>query len=184
VSSNNGCKQGRLGVVRVSPELEYIRREAQRTAGSASNEQLSRAKDGKWSSVQILEHLMLTYTATTKGLLRTMEAGRPEPVERTLGHRLRSFYVLGLGRFPGGMKAPRHTVPREGLGEEPLRRFNDALVAMDASLNDAERRFGQRTRVLQHPALGPLTSQQWRRFHKVHARHHLKQVAQRLNAGS
>jgi len=51
---------------------------------------------------------------------------------------------------------------------------------MDASLADAERRFGHRTRVLFHPILGPLTAQQWRRFHLVHGRHHLKQIEARL----
>ena len=164
----------------MSPELEFIRREAERTAGSASLDDLSRSPSDKWSPLQILEHLVLTYTATTRGLLRTMESGRPEPVQRTFSHRLRGFYVLGLGKFPGGIEAPKHTVPRAGLGDEPLRRFNDALGAMDASLTDAERRFGQRTRVLPHPMLGPLTTRQWRRFHNVHGRHHLKQISARL----
>jgi hypothetical protein len=126
--------------------------------------------------------LFLTYTATTKGLLRTMEAGQPERLERNFGHRVRSIYVLGLGRFPSGAEAPKHTVPRGNLGDDPLRRFNDALVAMDATLADAEKRFGATTRVLLHPALGPLTAQQWRRFHQVHGRHHLKQVAARVSA--
>jgi hypothetical protein len=130
--------------------------------------------------MQILEHLVLSYTATTKGLLRTMEAGHPELSRRTLRHRMRSMYVLGIGKFPSGVEAPRHTVPGTGLGNDPLRRFNDALVAMDASLADVERRFGPRTRILTHPILGPLTARQWRRFHEVHGRHHLKQVAARL----
>ena len=132
----------------------------------------------------MLEHLVLSYTATTKGLLRAMEAGRPERSRRTFGHRMRIFYVLGLGRFPAGVEAPKQTVPRDGLGSDPLRRFNDALVAMDASLADAERRFGHRTRVLSHPVLGPLTAQQWRRFHVVHGRHHFRQIAAALNRRS
>lgn len=138
------------------------------------------AAEGKWSPLQVLEHLVLSYTATTKGLLRAMETGRPERTTRTLGHRFKSLYVLGMGRFPSGIEAPEHTVPRDGLGSDPLRRFNDALVAMDASLADAERRFGHRTRVLIHPVLGPLTAQQWRRFHLVHGRHHLTQIEARL----
>ena len=164
------------------PELESVRRETAQAVGGASADALSRAPEGKWSPLQLLEHLVLSYTATTKGLLRAMEAGRPQRAERTMGHRLNSVYVLGLGRFPEGIEAPNHTVPRDGLGGDPLRRFNDALVAMDASLADAERRFGHRTRVLVHPVLGPLTAQQWRRFHLVHGRHHLKQVVARLKA--
>jgi len=143
---------------------------------------MSQAADGKWSPLQVLEHLVLSYTATTKGLLRAMEAGRPQRAKRTLTHRMSGVYVLVLGRFPSGIEAPRQIVPGAGLGSDPMRRFNDALVAMDASLTDSERRFGSRTRVLPHPILGPLTAQQWRRFHQVHGRHHLKQIVARLAA--
>jgi len=169
-----------VGVSRLSPELESVRREANSAMSAASVDALSHAVNGKWSPLQVLEHLVLSYTATTKGLLRAMETGRPERSRRTFGHRMRGVYVFGLGRFPAGVEAPKHTVPRDSLGTEPLRRFNDALVAMDASLADAERRFGHRTRVLFHPILGPLTAQQWRRFHLVHGRHHLKQIEARL----
>ena len=128
-----------------------------------------------------MEHLVLSYTATTKGLQRMMESGQPERGRRNLGQRLRGFYVLGMGKFPAGVEAPRHTVPGTGLGADPQRRFNDALVAMDATLMDAERRFGSRAKVLAHPVLGPLTVQQWRRFHRVHGRHHVRQIIERLS---
>jgi len=165
----------------LSPELEFVRCEAERTMGAASAQALSRAPDGKWSPLQILEHLALSYTATTKGLLQNSQSGQIERGERTLKHRAKCFYVLGLGQFPSGVEAPKHVVPRSGLGDDPLRRFNDALVAMDSTLVDIERRFGKRAWVLTHHVLGPLTAQQWRRFHQVHGRHHLKQVAARLN---
>ena len=113
-----------------------------------------------------------------------MEAGRPQSAKRTLTHRIGAIYVLGIGTFPSGIESPTSIVPGAGLGNDPLRRFNDALVAMDASLTDAERRFGRRTRILVHPILGPLTAQQWRRFHQVHGRHHLRQIVARLSARS
>lgn len=166
----------------MSPELECIRRETDRATRNASPDDWLRAPAGKWNSLQILEHLLLSYTATTKGLLRAMEAGQPQPGTPDLNQRLKCFYVLRLGRFPSGIEAPQHTVPVRGLGDDPLRRFNDALVAMDATLADAEKRFGSRTRLLNHPVLGPLTAQAWRRFHQVHGRHHLKQVVARINA--
>src|SRR5271165_3656016 len=119
---------------------------------AAPPDALLRAPAEKWNSLQIIEHLFLSYTATTKGLLRTMEEGQP-----------------------------KQTTPRASLGNEPLRHVNDALVAMDATLADAEKRFGARTRVLNLPILGPLTAQQWRRFHQVHGRHHLKQIAARVS---
>jgi len=165
----------------VSPELEFVRRETERSTRGASPDAWLRGPKGKWNSLQILEHLVLSYTATTKGLLRTMEAGEPPRGKPGLQQRMRCLYVLGLGRFPSGIESPQQTSPRGGLGDDPLRRFNDALVAMDATLADAEKRFGTRTRLLNHPILGPLTAQAWRRFHQVHGRHHLKQILARMN---
>lgn len=165
----------------MSPELEFVRRETERAAGRAPAEALALAPQGKWSSLQVMEHLVLSYTATTKGLLRALESGRPERGTRNFQHRLRSMYVLGIGRFPPGVEAPKQTTPGAGLGDDPLRRFSDALVAMDATLADAEKRFGSNTKILMHPILGPLTAQQWRRFHKVHGLHHLKQIVARLD---
>ena len=161
----------------MSPELESVRRATELAVGAATLEALSRAPEGKWSSLQVLEHLVLSYTATTKGLQRQMVSGEPERSLPTMGHRMRRFYVLGLGRFPAGVEAPKQTKPTGNLGSDPMRQFKDALVAMDASLFDSERRFGRRARVLNHPVLGPLTAEQWRRFHQVHSHHHLRQIA-------
>jgi hypothetical protein len=165
----------------VSPELESIRRETERATMGTSPECWSRGPEGKWNSLQILEHLMLSYTATTKGLLRAMGTGHPPRGKPDFRQRLRAFYVLGIGQFPAGIESPTFIAPRGSLGDDPLRQFNDALVAMDATLTDAEKRFGGPTRLLDHPVLGPLTAQQWRRFHQVHGRHHLKQLVARLN---
>lgn len=168
----------------MSPELEFIRRETERATRGVSPGALLQAPAGKWNSAQILEHLLLSYTATTKGLLRTMDAGQPQRGRPDFKQRMRRFYVLVLARFPAGIEAPQHTVPRREPDKEPLRRFSDALVAMDATLADAEKRFGANTRLLNHPVLGPLTAQEWRRFHQVHGRHHLKQIIARINEPS
>jgi hypothetical protein len=165
----------------VSPELEVVRRETERATREITPEGWLRAPEGHWNSLQILEHLMLSYTATTKGLLRTMDSGELDRSGPSAGQHLRRFYVLRVGRFPRGVESPKQTQPKSSLGDDPVRRFNDALVAMDATLADIEKRFGPRTRVLRHPILGPLTAQQWRRFHEVHGRHHLKQITARAN---
>ncbi len=171
----------------MSPELEHIRREAERIAGTMKNGQWRQAPPGKWNCAQILEHLRLTYTATTKGTLKAMEIGKPLGGKPTLRDRVSTFWVAGLGLFPAGREAPEYTVPKAHEGTESLRQFNDALVAMDSMLADAERRFGTGVKLLDHPVIGPLTAQQWRRFHRTHARHHLKQLKQRakdINAGT
>jgi hypothetical protein len=165
----------------MSPELELMRRETERATRGISPQGWLCAPEGHWNSLQILEHLLLSYTATTKGLLRTMESGKLDRSSSSAGQHLRRFYVLRIGRFPPGVESPKHTRPESGMGDEPLRDFNDALVAMDAMLTDAEKQFGAKTRVLRHPILGPLTVQQWRRFHQVHGRHHLKQIMARAH---
>ena len=164
----------------MSPELEQIRREAERLTGALSQAHWHHAPPGKWSCAQIFEHLLLSYTATTTGTRKAMEIGKPLGGRPTLRDRVSTFYVAGLGLMPSGRRAFESVTPKEGAGPQALGQFNDALVAMDATLADAEKRFGSRVRLLDHPILGPLTANQWRRFHRTHARHHLKQVAERV----
>jgi hypothetical protein len=54
------------------------------------------------------------------------------------------------------------------------------IDAMSAQLDECERKFGARTKILDHPVLGPLTVEQWRKFHWIHGRHHAKQIRARL----
>jgi len=164
----------------MSPELDEIRREAERLTSLMAPPDWRHAPPGKWNCAQILEHLRLSYTATTSGTLKAMEIGRPLGGKPALRDRIGTFYVAGLGLFPSGRTAPAYTVPAEDRGVGSLRAFSDALVAMDATLTDAEKRFGKHARLLDHPVLGPLTAQQWRRFHRTHARHHMNQIAQQV----
>ncbi len=141
----------------MSPELEHIRREVERVAGTISQDHWRYAPPGKWSCAQILEHLRLSYTATTKGTLIALEGGKPLGGRPTLRDKVATFYVARLGILPSGRAAPKHTVPQNG-GIQSLRHFNDALVAMDATLTDAEKRFGSVAKILDHPILGPLNA--------------------------
>lgn len=159
----------------MSPELEHIRREVEKLTRDWSEADWHRALDGKWSSGQILEHLLLTFKGTTKGVRNVMEAGRPLGGKPTLRDRVRTIYVSKLGMMPSGNLSSE--VPKDGLDMETVRRFYDALVALDSTLADAERRFGRNAKLLDHPSLGPLSTKDWRRFHRTHASHHLKQIA-------
>ena len=142
-------------------------------------DQWVRAPLGKWNSAQILEHLLLTYAGTTKGLLKAMEAGLPLGGAPSLRERAATFLIAGLGIVPSGRAAPKPATPCGTVAAGSMRQFSDGLVALDASLADAERRFGSKVKLLDHPIIGPLSAQQWRRFHRVHAMHHLKQIVER-----
>ncbi len=167
----------------MSPELEHIRREVERLTSDWSDPDWHRALDGKWSSGQILEHLLLTFKGTTKGVRNVMEAGRPLGGKPTVRDRVRTLYVAKFGMMPAGKMSPEAVVPKDGLDMESVRRFYDALVALDATLSDAERRFGGDAKLLDHPILGPLSTKDWRRFHRTHAVHHLKQIAKAHRQG-
>jgi len=167
----------------LSPEFEKIRREINRVTRDFTADDWLRAPRGKWNSAQILEHLLLTYKGTTKSLLKAMEAGRPLGSAPTLREKAATFVVTGLGILPTGGIAHKQATPTIGSAPGSLRPFNDALVAMDASLMDAEKRFGAKVKLLDHPFIGPLNAQQWRRFHRIHAMHHLKQISQRSKSG-
>ena len=163
----------------MSPELEQIRREAERLTRAMSRAEWHTAPPGKWSCGQIVEHLLLSYTLTTKGTQQALRAGKPQGGKPSVQDRIATFLVATLGYMPSGRVAFEAITPGKESGTESLRQFNDALVAMDASLLDAEKRFGSKVKLLDHPVLGPLNAQQWRRFHLTHGRHHLKQIARR-----
>lgn len=143
--------------------------------------QLKWHPEGKWCAAEILEHLYYTYTGTIKGMELCLEAGKPQARTPTLRERLRILWVIEAGLFPEGRPAPERTRPRGMSAEDVAQRIGPAIVAMDEVIAQCESRFGKRTLVRDHPILGPLTCRQWRKFHWIHGRHHMKQIA-RLHA--
>ena len=141
-----------------------------------SVEELARHPEGKWSAAEVLEHLYLTYTGTIKGCERCLQAGRPLARIPTWRDRARTTVVVGLGFLPGGRKAPERTTPRGMPAEQVTSAVGPMLVAMDEAIARCEAKFGKRTKLMDHLILGPLTARQWRKFHWVHGRHHVKQI--------
>jgi hypothetical protein len=139
-------------------------------------EQLDRRPEGKWSTAQILEHLLLTYTGTIKGMQLCLDGGKPRARRRTLTEFFKVFLVIEAGYFPGGRSAPERTRPQGMAAKDICGQIAGNITAMDQVIAECERRFGRRTLVLDHPILGPLTCTQWRKFHWVHGRHHVKQI--------
>jgi hypothetical protein len=160
----------------------YLRR-LQAAIASATNgmtaDELMHHPEGKWNTAEVLEHLYLTYTGSVKGFERCLQEGKPL-VRKRLGQDLvRAFLVTGLGYLPEGRKAPERARPRGMPPAEVMSAIGPQIEAMDGVIAQCEARFGKRTLVLDHPILGPLTARQWRKFHWVHGRHHVKQI-QRL----
>ena len=156
--------------------LERLQEAIASATRDMSAEDLRRHPEGKWSTAEVLEHLYLTYTGTTKAFERCLQAGESQARTPMLKDRVRTFVVTGLGHLPEGRKSPKHALPRGMAVEEVVRDIGPRISAMDDQIAKCEARFGKGTRVLDHPILGPLTGRQWRKFHWVHGQHHLKQI--------
>jgi hypothetical protein len=134
----------------------------------------------RWDAQQIVAHLLLTYQSTEGLLRKRLEAGQPVEGLKTLTQRILQWLVIGRGMLPKGAKAPEYTLPdRLGWGAksgaELVAELRAELEKMDDLLVECEAKFGK-SPVGMHFIFGPLTARQWRRFHRVHGLHHLKQA--------
>jgi Protein of unknown function (DUF1569) len=145
-------------------------------------EALMRHPEGKWNSAEVLEHLYLTYKNTGKGFARCLQAGKPLASSPTFRQRLSTMLVAKLGYFPPGRNSPDQVRPRGTATGTIMSEIGPQLEAMDRVISEAEVRYGSHVCLLDHPILGPLTGKQWRKFHWVHGRHHVKQI-ERLKRG-
>jgi hypothetical protein len=149
------------------------------TAGITDEQLAWRPQAGKWCTSEILEHLSMAFSGTAKGLSRTLVAGGPNSRRPTLKERLQIAVVVELGMFPPGRKAPEMVVPRGIAPRQALAEIRANLIAMEKVIAQCDEQFGRRVEILTHPILGPLRVQQWRKFHFVHTRHHMKQILAR-----
>jgi uncharacterized protein DUF1569 len=133
-------------------------------------------RPGKWSAAEVLEHLYLTYTSTIKGFEKCLAAGKPLARVPNLMDRTKTTVVVKLSYMPGGRRAPQYAMPRGLPSETVLAEVAEKIIAMDAIITVAENKFGKSCPVLDHPIIGPLQAWEWRKFHWVHGRHHIKQL--------
>lgn len=158
------------------PRLQQLQDDLESAVGGMSGEGLRRHLPDKWCAAEVLEHLYLTYTGTIKGLERVLADGKPRATRASRKQRIATLVVVGLGHMPTGRKTPEIARPKGSSEEEVRRQIGAAIVEMDALIARCEERFGPRTKLLDHPVLGPLSARQWRTFHCVHGRHHHKQL--------
>ena len=166
----------------MASHLESLRRALEDALAGASDSALSEAPEGKWTSGQILEHLFLTYKNTNYGIGKCLTKGAPLATSSTLKHRLGTLLVVNFGYMPAGRKAPERALP-QGLPPGEVRSTILAEIQkMESGLTECERRFGTGAKIMDHPFLGPLTANEWRKFHLVHGCHHAAQIRERLKS--
>jgi hypothetical protein len=149
-------------------------------AGGLSLEQLTRRPSDKWTIAEILEHLARAFSGTEAGAHRALARGRPAASTADLSAVFRIWVVVECGYLPAGRPAPAMTLPQGIDPGTALVTAIDSLRRMDAALNAAAAQFGAGVKLMDHPILGPLSTRQWRRFHWVHTRHHVRQIRARL----
>ncbi len=141
-----------------------------------NDEQMRRHPEGKWCTAEILEHLALTYGTTERVLRKCLDAGKPLARKPSWRDRFITVLVTKLGYIPFGRKSPSHALP-SGMGPSDARSlcFTN-LSKLDETMQSCEQRYGRINRITDHPVLGPLTLDEWRKFHLLHALHHMKQI--------
>jgi hypothetical protein len=143
-----------------------------------TEEQLAFHPEGKWSTAEILEHLALAFGATARGLERALAEGKPLGDLPSIKDRIKSFVVLNVGYFPPGRKSPPMVEPKGSMsGMEALAQIRGNLRKMDELHAECQKKISRERCIANHPVLGPLTFDQWPKFHRIHTLHHMKQVA-------
>ena len=159
--------------------IEWARREIEDATRGLSPAQLMSAPSGKWTPVQILEHLLMTYRSTANLFDRIRASAAPVP-SPTLKQRAGIFLITVVGYFPEGRKSPVFAEPRGTADPATIvKEMLEQLSKMDHAIAEAQAVKGSSRPIAAHPILGPLTPSQWRRFHLAHTRHHMKQVRAR-----
>ncbi len=134
---------------------------------------------GQWTIRQIVEHLCLSYRSTVGVLQSRIDKGTPTRSEPVLRQRIAHVTLITCGYFPKGRKAPEAVMPGQMSlpddGAALTRCFNEQILLLDEVAAKAELLFGE-VACASHGTLGPLTVPQWRRFHLIHGRHHMKQI--------
>jgi uncharacterized protein DUF1569 len=139
-----------------------------------------RAPAGHWTAAQIVEHLALGLQWTAAGF--EDRRARDPMVRRPLKllERVGRVCIMDLGFFPPFLRAPERSVPPEKIerhvAEEHFRKGFERIQEIAKLLLPAR----ARDLFVKHPRLGDLTLPEWMEFHVRHARHHAKQIRQRI----
>jgi hypothetical protein len=160
----------------MNSQLEQVSDLVERAIAGLSEAELAWHPEGKWSSAGILEHLARAFGGTAKGMQRTLTSGSPDCRALTAKEWLQIAVVVHCGYFPKGRKSPEQVVPRGLAAADAVKAIRENLRSMDQALSDCENKFGTRRKVAVHPILGPLNISEWRKFHLVHTRHHMRQI--------
>ena len=135
---------------------------------------VARPLAGKWSMLEIIEHLVLAERAVLQGL---PELSQLREQERRLKHRFSYAIVMVVLRCSIPVRVPSPAMIPQGdrsLGE--LRRLWDESQEWLRAYIDRLDRRGFRRAVFEHPVAGPLSVKQALHMGQVHLDTHIRQI--------
>ena len=121
-----------------------------------------------WDLARTCDHLTVMMRWSLDGFPREI---RFNPVARAVVGPVARFAIVRMGWMPRGIKAPHPALDVTAPRPEQL-----AVSHCVATLREVRDHDGE---FHASPLLGRLTPQQWRRFHLVHAVHHLSLLVPR-----
>ena len=139
-----------------------------------------KAPAGKWNAAEIVEHLALGLEWSATGFEE--RRARAPMVRRplTFVQRVIKVCVIELGWFPVRAEAPARALPgprvERAAAEAHFRRGVERNLELARLLLPAR----ARDLFVTHHRMGDLTLSEWMAFHVRHARHHAKQIRERM----
>jgi hypothetical protein len=135
---------------------------------------LARPRAGKWSILEIVEHLVLAERVVFQGLPEPsqLKIREPRPKDRVRYHVV--MFVLRTG-IPVGVVSPA-MLPEGGRDLAALRRLWDENQAWLRAYVESLGAKGIHRPALKHPVAGPLTLRQAIVMSRVHLDRHIRQI--------
>ncbi len=135
-----------------------------------------------WSVQDVVEHLILTYRESVAQVEKYLRRGVPTTRKANWKQVAAKVLVIDMGVFPRGQPAPEFVCPGKcGLdcmdGDALAALLREELNRLDMELMRCGEAFHAKP-FASHFRFGPLSAEQWRRFHVVHGRLHLAQITE------
>lgn len=161
----------------LSPLLQRAQEAIDSATRGMTDEQMRWHPEGKWSAVELVEHLALSYSRSAIGMKKAMSEDPEKLGKATVRQRVGKLLLFGFSYIPPGRKSPEAIHPKGLSVGDALATARSGLSLVDHTISECESRLGSAVPLYLHPVLGPLTAEQWRRFHLVHTLHHMRQVS-------
>lgn len=139
-----------------------------------------RGPAGKWTPAQIVEHLALGLTLSAQTFQTRKHHAPMKRRSRTPAEKIATLFIFGFRWFPPGRKAPERATPQPAIDRKTAEAHFLAGVEMWDQVDRALLPERRNNLFVKHPRMGDLTVEEWMRFHVIHARHHARQIRERI----